>query len=54
MRRSSQKASIIYLGNATSDAPGICGTRQFPKPPIIMGKTIKKSIKNVGAAMTTL
>lgn len=39
---SSQKLMLFIRGNAISGAPIINGTSQFPKPPIIIGITIKK------------
>ena len=39
---SSQKLMLFIRGNAISGAPIISGTSQFPKPPIIIGITIKK------------
>lgn len=42
----SQKLILFIRGNAMSGAPIISGTSQFPKPPIIMGITIKKIITN--------
>lgn len=39
---SSQKLILFIRGNAISGAPIISGTSQFPKPPIIIGITIKK------------
>jgi len=35
---------LFIRGNAISGAPSIRGTNQFPKPPIIIGITIKKII----------
>lgn len=43
----SQKLMLFQRGNAISGALIIRGTNQFPKPPIIMGITIKKIIMNV-------
>lgn len=37
---------LFIRGNAMSGAPIIRGTNQLPKPPIIMGITIKKIITN--------
>lgn len=42
----SQKLMLFIRGKAISGAPIISGTNQFPKPPIIMGITIKKIITN--------
>lgn len=41
---SSQKLMLFRRGNAISGAPIIRGTSQFPKPPIMIGITIKKII----------
>lgn len=38
----SQKLMLFIRGNAISGAPIIRGTSQFPKPPIIIGITMKK------------
>lgn len=35
---------LFRRGNAMSGAPIIKGTNQFPKPPIMIGITIKKII----------
>lgn len=43
---SSQKLILFIRGNAISGAPIIRGTNQFPKPPIIIGITMKKIITN--------
>lgn len=40
----SQKLILFIRGNAISGAPIINGTNQLPKPPIIIGITIKKII----------
>jgi hypothetical protein len=37
---------LFNLGNAISQAPIIIGTNQLPKPPIAVGITKKKIIKN--------
>lgn len=50
----SQKLMLFIRGNAISGAPIIRGTNQFPKPPIIIGITIKKIITNAWAVTTTL
>lgn len=42
----SQKLILFIRGNAISGALTIIGTNQFPKPPIIIGITIKKIITN--------
>jgi hypothetical protein len=39
-----QKLILFIRGKAISGAPNIKGTSQLPKPPIIMGITIKKII----------
>jgi len=49
-----QKLILFNLGNAISGAPIIIGTNQLPKPPIIIGITIKKIIINACAVITTL
>jgi len=41
-----QKETLFILGKAISGAPIINGKKKFPKPPIIIGITIKKIIKN--------
>lgn len=50
----SQKLILFIRGNAISGAPIISGTSQFPKPPIIIGITIKKIITNAWAVTITL
>lgn len=40
----SQKLMLFIRGNAISGAPIINGTSQFPKPPIMIGITMKKII----------
>lgn len=45
---------LFIRGNAISGAPIISGTSQFPKPPIIIGMTIKKIITNAWAVTMTL
>lgn len=40
----SQKLMLFIRGKAISGAPIIKGTNQFPKPPIIIGITMKKII----------
>jgi len=40
----SQKLVLFMRGNAMSGAPIIRGTNQFPKPPIMIGITMKKII----------
>lgn len=51
---SSQKLILFIRGKAISGAPIISGTSQFPKPPIIIGITIKKIITNAWAVTITL
>lgn len=51
---SNQKLILFIRGNAISGAPIISGTSQFPKPPIIIGITIKKIITNAWAVTMTL
>ena len=51
---SSQKLMLFIRGNAISGAPIISGTSQFPKPPIIIGITIKKIITNAWSVTMTL
>lgn len=41
-----QNEMLFKRGNAISGAPSIIGTNQFPKPPMIIGITIKKIIIN--------
>jgi hypothetical protein len=43
---SSQKLTLFSRGKAVSGAPIRTGTNQLPKPPTIMGITIKKIIMN--------
>ena len=49
----SQKLMLFRRGKAISGAPIIRGNIQFPNPPIIIGITIKKIIKNAWAVTTT-
>lgn len=51
---SSQKLMLFIRGNAMSGAPIISGTSQFPKPPIMIGITIKKIITKAWAVTITL
>lgn len=51
---SSQKLMLFMRGNAMSGAPIMRGTSQFPKPPIMMGITIKKIITKAWAVTITL
>jgi hypothetical protein len=41
-----QKLILLRRGKAISGAPNINGTNQLPNPPIIIGITRKKIIKN--------
>jgi len=50
----SQNLMLFIRGKAISGAPIIRGTSQFPKPPIIIGMTIKKIIINAWAVTITL
>ncbi len=50
----SQKLMLFMRGNAMSGAPIIKGTSQLPKPPIIIGITMKKIITNAWAVTMTL
>ena len=43
---SNQKLILFIRGKAISGAPSMMGTSQFPKPPIIIGITMKKIIIN--------
>jgi hypothetical protein len=45
---------LFIRGNAMSGAPSIKGTNQFPKPPIIIGITMKKIITKAWAVTMTL
>lgn len=45
---------LFIRGKAMSGAPIISGTSQLPKPPIIIGITMKKIITNAWAVTTTL
>lgn len=45
---------LFMRGKAISGAPIISGTNQFPKPPIMMGITIKKIITKAWAVTITL
>jgi hypothetical protein len=51
---SNQKLILFILGKAISGAPIIKGTKKFPKPPIKIGITIKKIIKNAWPVTKTL
>lgn len=50
----SQKLMLFIRGKAMSGAPIISGTSQFPKPPIMIGITIKKIMTNACAVTITL
>lgn len=50
----SQKLILFIRGNAMSGAPIISGTSQLPKPPIMIGITIKKIITKAWAVTITL
>ena len=49
-----QKLKLFILGKAISGAPIIIGIIQFPNPPIIVGITKKKIIRNACPVTTTL
>jgi len=50
----SQKLILFIRGKAISGAPIMIGTNQFPKPPIIIGITIKKIIMKAWAVTILL
>lgn len=50
----SQNLMLFIRGKAMSGAPIIIGTSQFPKPPIIIGITMKKIITNAWAVTMVL
>lgn len=50
----SQNLILFIRGNAISGAPNINGTSQFPNPPIKIGITIKKIIRNACAVTIVL
>lgn len=50
----SQKLILFIRGNAMSGAPTIRGISQLPKPPIMIGMTIKKIITKAWAVTITL
>lgn len=50
----SQKLILFIRGKAMSGAPIISGTSQLPKPPIMMGITMKKIITKAWAVTITL
>ena len=49
----SQKLTLFMRGKAMSGAPIMSGTNQFPKPPIIAGMTMKKTMIRPCAVMNT-
>jgi hypothetical protein len=49
-----QNLILFIRGKAISGAPNIKGTNQLPKPPIIIGITMKKIIINACAVTITL
>ena len=52
--RSKNEGDVVKSLYYVFGAPVISGTRQFPNPPITMGTTIKKNIRNAGAGMTII
>ena len=50
---SSQKLILFIRGKAMSGAPIISGTNQLPKPPIIAGMTMKKTMIRPWAVIST-
>ena len=50
---SSQKLMLFIRGKAMSGAPIISGTNQLPKPPIIAGMTMKKTMIRPCAVIST-
>lgn len=50
----SQNLRLFIRGNAISGAPSISGNNQFPNPPIKIGITIKKIIRNPWAVTSVL
>jgi hypothetical protein len=50
----SQKLILFIRGKAISGRPSIKGTSQLPKPPIIIGITMKKIIMNACAVTMVL
>lgn len=50
----SQKLMLFIRGKAISGAPIIRGINQLPKPPIIIGMTMKKIITKAWAVTMTL
>lgn len=51
---SNQNLRLFIRGNAMSGAPNMRGRSQLPKPPIMIGMTIKKIIKNACAVTMVL
>jgi len=51
---SNQKLILFIRGKAMSGAPSMIGTSQFPKPPIMIGITIKKIITKAWAVTIVL
>jgi len=51
---SSQNEILFIRGKAISGAPIISGTIQFPKPPIMAGMTMKKTMISPWAVVKTL
>lgn len=51
---SNQNLMLFIRGKAMSGAPIISGTNQLPKPPIIIGMTMKKIITKAWAVTITL
>lgn len=49
-----QNLMFFIRGKAMSGAPIISGVNHFPKPPIIIGITLKNIITNAWAVTTTL
>lgn len=49
-----QKLKLFKRGNLISGAPNIKGNIQLPKPPIILGITIKKIINKAWAVIIEL
>lgn len=50
----SQNLRLFRRGNAISGAPSISGISQFPNPPIQIGITMKKIIRNAWAVTRVL
>ena len=50
----SQNLMLFIRGKAISGQPNISGRSQFPKPPIMMGITIKKIITKAWAVTIVL